>query len=144
MIRFDVPPLTGDRDIASHVSRRLEEDTEQLVTARLEKLSSGPYSSAALRTMGHPYSRRRPRPPAAPYQINVQSGLFRRSWDVKARFDGETLEVTFDNTAPYARYLFEGTSRMIPRPIRERVKREMKDWLRRYLAGVLRSLERRR
>ncbi|SRR6266511_3332041 len=141
---FDFPSITshtnrlgeGVESLGQQVGR-LEAEAERLVKARLVKLSGGPYSAAALRAMGHPYSRRRPHPPAAPYIVNVQSGQFRRSWRVKARMQGGDLEIIVDNTAPYARYLFDGTSRMIARPIRERVAAEVREWLGRWLSGRL-------
>lgn len=85
---------------------------EALQEAR--KLSSGPFSAGMLRAMGHPYSRRRPRPPLPAHVINVQSGRFRRAWRIAGA--GDRLRIV--NASPAARFLSAGgTRRMIGRPV---------------------------
>lgn len=120
--RFD-RALGGARELLGRPARAVEEAVGAEGARIARRLSSGPYTSAMLRAMGHPYSRRAPHPPAPPSIINVQSGLFARSWRIAARVRGLTLNVEIENTAPYARYLLRGTTRMIERPY-ERALRE--------------------
>lgn len=91
-------------------------------------LSSGGYTSEVLALMGHPYSRRNPRPPLGrPDIINVQTGLFRASWASKGPAtsgnSGEFLSVLL-NTSPYG-YKMRGTPNMIARPIDKTIARRM-------------------
>jgi hypothetical protein len=84
--------------------------------------SEGPYSAAALAAMGHPYSRRRPRPPLDPAVINVQTGRFLGSWSWELpQARGGDLTTTVRNNDPKADELATGTSRMIARPLPEKV-----------------------
>ena len=83
--------------------------------------SRGSISSAALRRMGHPY-RRGGFPPQDPGIINRQTGVFLRSWRTRGpSLGGDQVSSRLFNTAPQASFLNTGTSRMIRRPIRERV-----------------------
>lgn len=87
-----------------------------------KRASRGRYSSARLAAMGHPYSRRNPRPPQDPAIINRQSGLFLQSWWTAQRWTKpNNLLNVLTNTAPYAGYLRTGTRRMIARPIADRI-----------------------
>lgn len=133
----DNPLLVGLQRTLTAPARALEAETEAQAYRIADRLSSGPYSLADLRRMGHPYARRRPRPPLPPGVINVQSGLFRRSWHVEAHLRGARMEVSIENRAPYARYLLEGTRRMIPRPYEEALRRELRAAIPRILAGAL-------
>lgn len=97
-----------------------EAAAEALQIAR--DLSSGPYSRAQLRQMGHPYATRRPRPPADPAQVNVQSGQFLAGWRVSGpRRTVHGLTTRLVNNSRAARLLLGGTRRMIARPIVERI-----------------------
>ncbi len=96
-------------------------EAEALKLAK-ERLSSGPYKTAQLRQMGHPYSRRRPAPPMHPAIINVQTGRFRNSWRIEARLTGTRLQLSVDNTSPEARFLLHGTRKMIARPYEQALK----------------------
>ncbi|MCW3053296.1 MAG: hypothetical protein JWN14_2466 [Chthonomonadales bacterium] len=60
--------------------RAAERQTILAVQTEAKRLSSGNYSSATLAKMGHPYSKKRPRPPQDPGIINLQSGNFQRGW----------------------------------------------------------------
>src|SRR5580765_2502937 len=61
-------------------------------------LSSGPYRPAALRRLGSPYARIRPRPPLPPFFINVNKGALRRGWRRKTgAWDGGQLVSTLFN-----------------------------------------------
>lgn len=104
--------------------------------------SSGTYSSAQLAADGHPYALRwqmqaalhasRPdvfsAPPPIPYGdlriINAQSGEFRRDWvwrspaiSYASISEGSVVTALVKNTAPYAKYLEQGTWKMQARPI---------------------------
>lgn len=138
---------------AADLERAAEEEAHRITDA----LSSGPYSSAQLAAMGHPYGRgggaagggrsrrgRRGRSPAArqapplpPWIINEQTGLFRRSWQIRARVSRGVLTVEAENTAPHARFLLGGTRRMIARPFMERLRQELAANLPRIVARVL-------
>jgi hypothetical protein len=97
-----------------------EAAAEALRIAR--ELSSGPYSSAALRRMGHPYARRRPRPPGDVAIVNVQTGRFLAAWRVSGpRKTGSGLSTRLVNNSPQARLLLGGTKVMIARPIIKRI-----------------------
>jgi hypothetical protein len=103
-----------------------ERQTMAFALQEARRLSGGPFKTAMLRAMGHPYAKRRPRPPIDAAIINKQSNVFRRSWRVvPPRQAGKEMVSTLSNIAPYARFLFEGTRLMIMRPtllkIRKRV-----------------------
>jgi hypothetical protein len=125
--------------------REAEKDALSYAVKTAEKLSSGPLTTAALRAMGHPY-RIGGSPPANPAIINVQkaSGGFRDSWQTEGpRKQGAGLVSKLTNTAPYARFLFAGTSRMIMRPILDSIRsrtsqyryRKLQDATRKALSG---------
>jgi len=96
-------------------------------------LSSGTISSHQLAVMGHPYARRRPRPPQDAAIINRQSGRFYHGW----RLDGGKLV----NDTGYAPFLFHGTRRMIARPILVRIGMEVGKKRRTiYKAAISRAL----
>lgn len=87
------------------------------------RLSSGTLTPPMLRQMGHPYRRGGPGP-ALP--INVQTGMFRSSWETEGpagTVDG--LSGALTNTDPKAPLLFGGTARMMARPILEAVEAEI-------------------
>jgi hypothetical protein len=93
-----------------------------------QKLSSGPFTTAMLRALGHPYSRRRPNPPADPAIINVQTGAFRAGWKATGPFNSRGgLVSRLRNLSPYAGFLFSGTSRMIARPIAQAIQGRVRD-----------------
>jgi hypothetical protein len=93
--------------------------------AEAVRLSSGPYSLKQLRRMGHPYSRRRPNPGAIGgdfARINVQTGVFRKSWSMRvSRAFGSTY-ITMWNRAPHKIFLppragLQGRSKMVVRAV---------------------------
>ena len=104
-------------------ARRAEKESLKQAVLTARQMSVGPYSLAHLAAMGHPYSRRRPRPPQEPAIINLQSGLFIRGWqDEGQQQQGGTLKTAAVNMAPYSGYLDKGTRLMIRRPLVQRVK----------------------
>ena len=88
--------------------------------------SSGPYSLLELRNMGHPYARRHKRAFLDPGVINVQTGVFIRSWKAEGpTLTGDDLEASIFNTDPKASdFLEPGTDLMIPRPIDQKIAGE--------------------
>lgn len=127
--------------LIGQMSARLEEElirAERLSAQEgrriARQLSSGEFSSAQLARMGHPYARRHVRgggkrrmsAPGIPYGdpaiINRQTGRFQGAWRViPPQATGNGLHTEIVNRTPYAGLLESGTSRMIPRPIAERV-----------------------
>lgn len=91
----------------------------------IRDFSSGGFKTAILRRMGHPYSKRNPRPPANPAIMNRQTGLFRSSWQIHISSDvsSQNIKSKLVNTAPYAGYVVGGgNSRMMFRPIKKYIK----------------------
>jgi len=119
--------------------REAEKDALQYAVKTAEKLSSGPLTSATLRTMGHPY-RIGGSPPQNPAVVNAQSGQFRGAWRVNgphAARGGLVSEIT--NTVPYARFLFAGTARMIMRPILDLIRKRTADYRYRKMQEAVRK-----
>lgn len=123
--------------------RRAEADSVKEALRIAEELSSGGYSKAALRRLDHPY-RIGGSPPADPAIINRQSkeGGFRDSWKIEGpRLTTKGLRTRLVNRAPHARFLFEGTDRMIARPTPARIKQRLAKFRRRrYDEALRRSL----
>lgn len=114
-----------------------------LDVARL--LSEGPFTTARLRQMGHPYRTIRPNPPADPAIVNRQSGEFLVGWRIanpRGVFGRYRAELV--NDAPHARLLFEGTFYMIRRPILERINEYVDSKAPQIFRDQLRSELRRR
>ena len=95
-----------------------------LMLAKAREYSSlTDHSLADLRAMGHPYAKRRPNPPHAPYLIHKQRGNFNRRWYAKTFRRGDDFGFELGNTARTSKgrallpLLQSGTKKMIPRPI---------------------------
>lgn len=102
--------------------RQAEKEAAAAALAIARELSSGPYSSAALRQMGHPYATRRPRPPGDAAIINTQTGQFLAAWRVSGpRKTSSGLSTRLLNNSPHAWLLLGGTRWMIARPIIKRI-----------------------
>lgn len=118
------------RRYANTMERHVREAERESVDEALQvarELSSGPYSLAMLRALGHPYARARPNPPQDAAIINVQTGVFRESWEAGVpRRRGTVMRTRLTNTAPHARFLPRGTTRMIERPILTRIGERMR------------------
>lgn len=107
-----------ERDYQDSERRTIE---EALIIA--EDQSSGPYSTADLARMGHPYARRHRKPLEDPRRINAQSGMFRGMWDTEGpSADGESA---IFNTDPKAPLLAGGTQTMFPRPVDEAIEERL-------------------
>jgi hypothetical protein len=118
--------------------RSAEAQSAQEALATAHAYSSGPFSTRMLQIMGHPYSRRNPRPPGNPAVVNRQSGRFRSSWRVMRQGDRTRLV----NDAPYAQYFNDaGTVRMMRRPIlraiAQKIRRNRERRLARAVAAAL-------
>lgn len=100
------------REIERRV-RAAEEASAREALAVAREYSSGPLSTRELQMMGHPYARRRPRPPGNPAIINVQTGEFRAAWRVVKA--GDVTRVV--NDSRLAPLFSRGTTVMIRRPI---------------------------
>lgn len=118
-------PQQGAQEIRKRM-RALKEELRKAEGATIrhgellgKRMSEGPYSSARLARMGHPYATRRPNPPMHPAIINRQRGVFWRSWrrDL-GQWRGGTLISFVFNIDPKARLLMHGTRKMIARPIK--------------------------
>jgi hypothetical protein len=123
--------------------RQAERESAAEALAHARKLSSGPYKTAQLRALGHPYAVRNPRPPADAAQINVQTGRFLASWRVVGpRKTASGLATRLINDSPHARRLLQGTRHTIPRPILARVaQRIAASRRRRHAQAVRRALK---
>ena len=113
----------GRRAVASQKSvRAAEKMSVDFALEVARELSSGPYKTAQLAAMGHPY-RHGGRPPQDPAIINLQTGEFYRGWRVIGpRVSGNDLATKLINQSRHARDLERGTSRMIARPILIRIR----------------------
>lgn len=94
------------------IATQLSTSAAELGVRIAREQSSGPYSSAQLAAMDHPYATRHGSPMLAPWIINEQSGAFRSHWQYVAKGIGAQI---FNDTY-YAKWLEEGTPTMFARP----------------------------
>ncbi len=112
--------------------RRVEAANEQSAKdaiAAARKLSHGPFTTKYLRTLYNPrgpYSKRDPHPPGPREEINIQEGLFARSWETRDFSSPSESFFRVQNEAPYADYLAEGTDKMIRRPLIDSVSQSIR------------------
>lgn len=117
------------RALAGQVSQNMRR-AAQTQAAKMKfvaiSLSSGPLSTAQLRQMGHPYSRRFPAGAAGlpDHVINRQTGAFASAWSCRARRNRDDWTISLYNSSPYAAYLEFGTVTSRARPIMEEVLRK--------------------
>lgn len=121
---------------------KAEADTAREAYQQARRLSGGPFSSADLAQMGHPYARRNPQPPADPALINIQSGRFEAAWQIRLpRWTATGLHTEIRNETPYAGYLDTGTQKMIARPLVQRVLDQAEPGrIKRLTAAIRRAL----
>jgi len=119
---------------------KAEERTQKFMVSLALERSSGRYSMALLAAMGHPYSTRDPHPPMHPGIINVQSGVFKRSWQDVAVRTADFMGSSMWNNAPHAVFLEDGTPRMISRPLVELVLMDVVPYHERLVAQALTNL----
>jgi hypothetical protein len=93
--------------------------------------SSGTLTESDLRRLDHPYARRHGVAKKDPEIINKRGGRFSRSWStLSPRARTRRVHSRVRNLDPKARYMF-GTELMLPRPIVQKVAREIRP-IRRY------------
>ena len=102
-----------------------------------EANTRGPYSLARLAEMGHPYAKRRPRPPMHPGILNKQTGRLNRSFRMgMPTVSSGTIHARIYNVDPKAERVETGLySRAIARPLPVVVKADMM----RNVVGAARS-----
>jgi hypothetical protein len=141
-------------DIAAEIGRRRAALPGALRSAEMEtikkaqetarRLSTGGYKTAALTAMGHPYSKRKPNPPADPGIINLQSEDLYRGWRRKTgNWSGGTLFSYVFNTSAHAVLIEAGgtsASLQIARPLVEKVKRTIRVGRIRRLRAAIRKV----
>lgn len=125
--------------------RQAERQTVEQAQAEAKRISQGQYKTAQLIAMGHPYSKRRPRPPDDPAIINFQSGDLFRGWRRKTgNWSGGTLFSYVFNVSDHAAEIEAGgtsKSLQIARPIARRVQQRVRaQRLHRLEAAVRRVL----
>lgn len=100
------------------------------------------YSLAQLRRMGHPYAKRRPRPPMYVGIINRQSGKFVAGWESDTFESFGSIVSRVRNRSEHARFML-GKGFMVERPIWKIVKmaanRHRRERLRKAVKGALKT-----
>jgi len=119
------------KEIKNGAKRAMHRSTvEALRYAR--GISQGPFSTAELAKMDHPYARRHGTIRAHPVWINRQSGRFIEAWRV--------LDVNrIQNPTYYASWLLQGTHYMLPRAYADAI---LSTWLRMRASEVQREMAR--
>lgn len=110
------------REVVTQAERRLDfvlAEAAQKACEYARVLTGTRYfTPQQLARMGHPYARRRPRPPLPEYLVSRQSGEFHAGWVV------EGLELGHYRVANYssrASLVLGGTRETVARPVLERV-----------------------
>lgn len=102
-------------------------------------LSSGSFSLAQLAAMDHPYATRHAAPTLPPQIINQQSGSFKRSWYTQlGNWNGDSMISKIANTDPVGVYLDQGTQKMVQRPIRKEIEKQIAPIRKKRLKHALR------
>lgn len=106
--------------------RNFPERLKPFVRKTVIDLTSGTVKTATLRRLGHPFSRRHPKPLIPALPINVQTGRLRKSVRIVATGKRPIYRVQF--TVPYAKYVLalHGTQRMVPRRFWQTLIKRMK------------------
>ncbi len=111
--------------VEKNLPRRIQEAemrTVRRAQAEARKLSSGTFSTARLRQMGHPYAKRNPRPPQDEAIVNAQSGVFRDAWQTRGvAVDADGTITALVNDSENAGRLVSGRGAAIARPIDVRI-----------------------
>jgi hypothetical protein len=77
-------------------------------------------------------------PPLPSFQINMQSGAFSRSWYVNTQKTPQGYTSSIWNDRPYAKYM-RGTSKMIARPILQKVGEDVRKYRRKVEPEAIRK-----
>jgi hypothetical protein len=122
--------------------RDAEEASAKEALKLAQYLSTGLYSTAKLRQMGHPYAKRLPRPRGDRAMINYQTGNFYRGWRIRGpRRTSKGLVTKLVNVSREAAFFADprGTRTMIARPIKDRILERLYNTRRRLLDRAMRS-----
>lgn len=104
------------------------------------EMTSGTISTAQLRRMGHPFSRRRPNHRVPKLPINRQTGALKNALRVVRRVNGETEQIYLKANHPHAVVLLKGgTSKMIDRGFVQEFNKRTQGILRRHVLKVFRK-----
>ena len=100
------------------------------------------FTLGELARMGHPYSKRRPRPPMFAGIISRHRGLFYAAWETTTLNGAYRIVSKIRNRSAVAKFM-RGTSRMIARPVWEKViagvQAQRYDRVRRAVKGALKT-----
>ena len=143
-----VRALQTVRSLRREARREVVWAVDRAVKGALEDaraMSSGPFSLAQLRRLGHPYAVRNAGLFSfAPAVVNLQSGEFRRAWQAdapKVSDSGTRVTARLSNQSGVADYLQYGTQFMVPRPIKQAVEAKARERLAKELALAERRAE---
>jgi len=148
MLRSQTPRAVAERlrRIASAIvaeSLKAETETIRELAKRAVKITSGPLSTAELRKRDHPYARRHGRiTRASPWLINRQSGALVADWTTGLPvLQGGRIHSYVMNNNEVIGYLTDGTSKMLPRHIDDRLLGQIQSFrYRRHELALARAL----
>lgn len=117
--------ISGSTDVAQALRDIIEleaaaevDDVSEFLLDAAVRRSSGPFSQSQLDAMDNPYAKRHGRPILEPFNVNDQTGTFRRSWEPR---QVGALHAQVVNTDPKAKYLVtedeQGTEFMFHRGV---------------------------
>lgn len=119
------------------------EDTGKIAKEKVMEYSSlTDHSLAALKKLGHPYAKRAPAPPHPSHMIHIQSGKWRSEFDSSITRSKDGATATVYSNVPHARWLEEGTWKMIPRPLFATIMEELKPMYKQIYMNRYRELQR--
>lgn len=131
-----------DREIDARIDMALAAGLGKAKDAAVE-MSSGPYSTARLRKMDHPYARRHGSPNLPAEIINAQSGMFRSRWQAQILSSSFGSAVgRISNDSPVAEFLVKGNDKMFARPIDQAAADKTEFHVCEQLSEAVRELER--
>lgn len=99
--------------------------------------STGLFSLERLAKLGHPY-RQGGSPPQDSALVNYHKGRFYAGWKVRPpRKSGTGLVTKLVNEWPIARFILGGTTRMVARPLLQRIRMKLKGKRQKLLTAAL-------
>lgn len=145
----DLPELLENiaKNVAPALRGALQSKIGPKALEMARTLSSGPYKMKDLRLMYDPYgpySVADPHPPLDEYWINEQTGNFRSAWKLRPAL--AQLKIILLNTDPKAQFLVQknpessGATRMIKRPIDDKIEADMAPLVVEYGAKAIRDM----
>ena len=146
----DVKITTNAKELEARMVRRAALFAKQVEAAERRNLEDMKKEAVSLSSgaapspdPSRPYARRAPHPKLPPFIVNVQKGVFRRSWQTSLTNTAGNLVGRLFNTAFYSRF-FDGnpTRHMIARPILQAViERSRKNVFQRVVGAVRSALK---